>query len=718
MNRKFIFFACFILFFGTAKTSPVFNFTSFNNSVHLGNYVEFFEDSTAEMSPSEILRKGIFLPNKKITPLFPISSNAVWIKFSVLNNTNDPGIFLLIQNANISKIELYKDSAGTMVPLGFGGNSLVASNQLFNNPNYVFDLHLKPADTQAYYLRVTSFHPKLLPIVLGELGDIENTLHTQTSIVNLYLGIILAIFLYNLFLFISTFDRTYFYYILFIGLLGLAQLTISGYSFFYLWSNFPELNRIAVPVTTCLAGIGTGMFTISFLRTKTYTPIIHILFIVIICIYITSALFSIAGYNKISYDVFNYTNLAAAIVSITVSYYIAKKGYRPAYFYFISFIAFSICLIIREMRNINILPDNNFTSYILYIGSAIQAILLSFALADKINSLRIEKEASQTYALKISQENEKLIREQNIVLEQKVAERTDELQQTNTQLNKTLGDLKDAQMQLVEAEKMASLGQLTAGIAHEINNPINFVKSNIRPLQLDIDDLFEIIDQYNTLHDTGKDKLEAELENVYAKQQSLGMDYVRTEIQQLIKGIEDGAERTAEIVRGLRTFSRLDESELKVASVHDGIDSTIVLLRNSMPPHIRIERNFKADANIECFPGKLNQVFMNILNNAIQAVAEKKVSDAEGIIFISTSDNPDKTLKVIIRDTGIGMSEEVKHRIFEPFFTTKPVGEGTGLGMAIVFKIIQEHHGKIDLLSEPGKGTEFIITLPYIHPGN
>ncbi|MEP7318118.1 MAG: 7TM diverse intracellular signaling domain-containing protein, partial [Panacibacter sp.] len=515
MNSKYIFIVWFTLLFSNAKADPVFNFTSFDNSMHLGSYLEFYVDSTGKMLPSQILEKTPFKTNNKITPLFPISNNAVWIKFSIANKTNDPEIFLLIQHANISKIELYKDSADTMLSLGVAGNSLTFSYQIFSNPNYVFDLQLKPGNAQDYYLRITSFHPVLLPIVIGELSDIENTLHTQTSIINLYLGIILAIFLYNFFLFISTFDRTYFYYILFIGLLGLAQLTVSGYSFFYLWSNFPAINRIAVPVTTCLAGIGTGLFTISFLKTKTYTPVIHVIFIVIIIIYIVSAFFSISGYNKISYAVFNYTNLAAAIVSIIVSFYIAKKGYKPAYFYFISFIAFSICLVIRELRNINILPDNNFTSYILYIGSAIQAILLSFALADKINSLRIEKEASQTYALKISQENEKLIREQNIVLEQKVAERTDELQNTNSQLNRTLGDLKDAQMQLVEAEKMASLGQLTAGIAHEINNPINFVKSNIRPLQLDIDDLFEIIDQYNLLHNTGKDKIEQHLQTVY-----------------------------------------------------------------------------------------------------------------------------------------------------------------------------------------------------------
>ena len=287
---------------------------------------------------------------------------------------------------------------------------------------------------------------------------------------------------------------------------------------------------------------------------------------------------------------------------------------------------------------------------------------------------------------------------------------------TNSQLSKALDDLQDAQIQLVEAEKMASLGQLTAGIAHEINNPINFVKSNIRPLSLDIQDLFDIITDYNQLHDQQNGGLHEKLNEVYEKQESMDLNFIKTEIGQLIKGIEDGAERTAEIVRGLRTFSRLDESELKIANIHEGINSTIVLVRNTMPPYIRIDKDFKAKGSLECFPGKLNQVIMNILNNAIQAIGEKKDIAAEEYIMISTADTDDDKIVIKIKDTGPGMNDEVKHRIFEPFFTTKSVGVGTGLGMAIVFKIIQEHRGKIEIISELGKGAEFILTLPYVHP--
>jgi len=716
LNYKFFLIFFIACFFGKAKASPVFSFASSKKVDSIRNYFYLFQDSTGKMSPSEVRKNGKFIKYEKTIPYFEQSDNVLWISFSIKNISAVSDIFFLIQSANTSVIEVYKDSAGELKKVQLTGNNIPVKGRLSYLPDYVINLYIAPGSTEIYYLRVKSDHPIFLPMAVGVKSDIEHLLHNQLYIICLYLGIILTIFFYNLFLFISTLDKDYFYYILFIFFLAFAQITYAGYSYIYLWKQLPAINAFAVPVTTCLGAIATGLFTVNFLRTKLYTPKIHKIFIVIILLFAVAAIFSFSGYNGISYSIIAVTKLAAAFLSIVASVYIGRKGYRPAYFFFISFLAFSVGLIIFSLRNVNIIPDNNFTANLLYIGTAIETILLSFALADKINSLRIEKEASQTYALKIAQENELLIKEQNIVLEQKVAKRTDELQNTNNQLNKTLGDLKDAQTQLVEAEKMASLGQLTAGIAHEINNPINFVKSNIKPLRLDIEDLFEVIDQYNLLHTTGKDKFEQELESVYAKQEALGMDFVRNEIKQLIKGIEDGAERTAEIVRGLRTFSRLDESELKIASVHDGIESTIVLIRNTMPNNITIKKEFNAVGNIECFPGKLNQVFMNVLNNAIQAITQKKDIETGDQVLITTSDTADNNIIIKIKDTGIGMSEQVMHRIYEPFFTTKAVGDGTGLGMAIVFKIIEEHAGKIEVFSQQGKGSEFIITLPYIHP--
>ena len=367
------------------------------------------------------------------------------------------------------------------------------------------------------------------------------------------------------------------------------------------------------------------------------------------------------------------------------------------------------------MRNSAILPYNDITTYSINVGASIEVALLSIALADKINVLRREKEQSQAESLQTLQENEKLIRDQNTMLEKNVAERTEELMASNLHLSEALKDLKDAQIQLVEAEKMASLGQLTAGIAHEINNPINFVKSNIGPLQLDIGDLVAIIDAYEVLHQSDAEAVPAQLAKIEQLKKQVDLAYLKDEISNLVKGIRDGAERTVEIVKGLRTFSRLDEGEIKIVNIYEGLESTLVLLRNSIPTNISVEMDLAANGNVECYPGKLNQVFMNILSNAIQAVKKKKNQSETEYIKISSKDLGTQ-IEIRIKDTGMGMPDEVRTKIFDPFFTTKEVGEGTGLGLSIVYKIIHMHFGKIEVVSAEGKGAEFIITLNYTLP--
>ena len=546
--------------------------------------------------------------------------------------------------------------------------------------------------------------------------SLDQSINSGNLIFGLYFGIIVSLLLYNIFLLISTRDLSYLFYVTYLFFLGFAQVTVSGYGYTYFWPFHPDINRYMLLLTSCTAGITGVLFAIFFLRVMYYYRNFIFLFSIVILMFFVAIIASVSGNNQLGYHIINYAQLAGGVLLIVISFLIGRKGYKAAYFYLIAWISFLAGVIVFSLRNIGVVPYSTFSTYVLYLGSAIEAIFLSTALADRINSLRKEKQESQAYALKISRENETLIKEQNIVLEQKVIERTNELVTANGQLNETLEELKDAQTQLVEAEKMASLGQLTAGIAHEINNPINFVKSNIKPLTLDIDDVFEVVGMYKNLHTANKESIPVLLNKVSEKQEEIDMEFVKREIRQLIKGIEEGAERTAEIVRGLRTFSRLDEGELKIANVHDGLNSTLVLLRNSMPGYLRIEKKFEAKGDIECFPGKLNQVFMNIINNAIQAIDEKKEKEEEEWILISTLDIPGKKMQVRIKDTGTGMSEQVKHKIFEPFFTTKSVGVGTGLGMAIVFKIIEEHHGKIEVESKPGKGAEFILTLPYIHP--
>ncbi|HYV90577.1 MAG TPA: ATP-binding protein [Chitinophagales bacterium] len=294
------------------------------------------------------------------------------------------------------------------------------------------------------------------------------------------------------------------------------------------------------------------------------------------------------------------------------------------------------------------------------------------------------------------------------LLGETVKERTQQLEEKTDQLEYTLKDLKSTQTQLVHSEKMASLGQLTSGIAHEINNPINFVSANINPLKRDIDEIMRLLEIYNGLD---QQNCTAKLEEVSKFHDQVNLKYTLDEIKSLLKGIEEGSNRTAEIVKGLRNFSRLDEEGMKTANINEGMESTLVLLQNKMKQQeIEVHKAYGAIPDIQCFPGQLNQVFMNLLTNAIDAIGRN------GKIFITTdtvaSSNGVSSVRVSIRDTGAGMSDEVKEKIFDPFFTTKDVGEGTGLGLSISYGIIQKHMGKIEVKSEVGKGTEFIITLP------
>ncbi len=283
----------------------------------------------------------------------------------------------------------------------------------------------------------------------------------------------------------------------------------------------------------------------------------------------------------------------------------------------------------------------------------------------------------------------RLERRQEEALQRKELETAEEwamaLLEKNLEIEEKNVEILRTQARLVQSEKMASVGQLVAGVAHEINNPVTFISSGLPSLERDLDRLAALVPP---------------------EQRGERFEKVRERLARLVEAIRDGARRTAEIVRDLRTFSRLDEAVVQTVDLNKALDSTLTLLHHQTKDRIRVVREYGDLPPVECNPGQLKQVFMNLLVNAVQAI------EGEGTVTVTTARDGDDRVRVSIRDTGQGMTEDVRAKVFDPFFTTKPVGQGTGLGLFISHGIVERHGGSIDVASAPGEGTELTITLP------
>ncbi|MBO3461264.1 ATP-binding protein [Aetokthonos hydrillicola] len=363
-----------------------------------------------------------------------------------------------------------------------------------------------------------------------------------------------------------------------------------------------------------------------------------------------------------------------------------------------------------------------------------------------LNVLRLKKRASASNNF--------------ILLNEKIKELTKEIQQrkqveenlcmTNDILQKTLYKLQATQIQLIQTEKMSSLGQLVAGIAHEINNPMNFIHGNIFHASEYIQNLLGLVQLYQQEYPDPSQEIQEEIA-------AINLDFIKQDLNQLLESMRVGTDRICEIVKSLRTFARVDEAEIKNVDIHSGIDSTLVILQHRLKakpesPKIEVVKEYGELPVVNCYPGQLNQVFMNILSNAIDALEESFASSrlpfienkeifrdnvsnkskglgvvvpelsspnqtvsqmTEPEILIRTEVLNDSWIAIRIADNGPGMTERVRQQVFDPFFTTKPVGKGMGLGLSICYQIIVEKHGgQLHCASDLGRGTEFCIQIP------
>jgi signal transduction histidine kinase len=292
-----------------------------------------------------------------------------------------------------------------------------------------------------------------------------------------------------------------------------------------------------------------------------------------------------------------------------------------------------------------------------------------------------------------------------------------------TELEQALYELQRTQAQLVQTEKMSSLGQLVAGVAHEINNPVSFITGNISYACDYIHDLLRVVKLYRQHYPQPVEVIQAEIEKI-------DLDFLIEDLPKLLKSMKVGTDRIHQIVLSLRNFSRLDDGEMKSVDIHEGINNTLMILQNRLKaqggsPEIKVIKEYGTLPLVECYAGQLNQVFMNLISNAIDALEEGRCKNQTPLpqqgssspyIQISTEAKGDNRAVIRITDNGGGMTEEVQQKLFNPFFTTKPMGKGTGLGLSISYQIVVEkHRGELHCFSTPGQGTQFIIEIPIRH---
>ena len=412
--------------------------------------------------------------SNQLTPNFGSTLLPVWCKFIVRNNTNQK-LILGIDNSQIEWLDLFVSKNGEIVQRSISAYEPFNNRQFLLN-NAFFRLSLPKDSVATYYLRLETLTGLQFPVTIYTQEALLENEQSKNLIYGIYIGIMIIMILYNLLIYFSIRSLSYLLYVLYIAFMMLTNLIDKGLAFQFLWPQAPGINHY-INIIGCCTGIFAILFSISFLRIYRFTKRLHKVLKIIIFFYIATILIILFKERYIGLIMTEVISVVASLLLFTSGIIIYRKGFKPALYYLFGWTFLLVGVNILILKDFNVVPFNDFTSNGMILGSAIEALLLSLALGSRINLYKKEKEKANSKALRSLEEQRKLIHGQNIMLEKKVAERTVALKQSNQELTDAYQNLKDAEAQLIQSEKMASLGELTAGIAHEIQNPLNFVNN-------------------------------------------------------------------------------------------------------------------------------------------------------------------------------------------------------------------------------------------------
>jgi len=710
--RVFLLFLAVFLVPGSANCSEplVFTIPFADEHASLGKYIKFYEDKTGELDVNDIQTPEIakqFIASDENEPGFGFSTSAYWMRLTVLNPMDKKTEWFL-ENAYplIDSIDLYiPDKNGVLSPVMAGDHRPFSAREI-SYRNVVFRLIETPLSQRTFYLRFKTSSSMNLPIKFWREDALIKKISNEQILYGIIFGACIIMIIYSLFLYFAFKDKVYISYAVFIFFWGMGQSAIAGLSFQYFWPNSIWWGNVSVPFLIFASLASMTEWARAALVTSKYAPRMDRFLKIVIALFVTGLAMSLIVPYAISIRIGTASSLILFILLIVTSFLCQTKDNPPAYYFSTAILAYFLGVVVFALKTFGLLPSNLLTNWSLNIGSFLLLVFFLLAIEEKITVERKERIIAQ----KDLETQEKLLeasKESERVLEEKVVERTKEVEKSYFQIKETLELLEKTKGQLIHSEKMASLGGLTAGIAHEIKNPLNFVK-NFSELSVEL--LEEIEDQLDRL----KDKHGTETyQDIIA---------LLNDIKLNTKNVYDNGLRADRIVNSMMDHARGTKGEHEQVDINNLVDENINLAYHgyrAKDPTFNVTFTKDYDDSlgpVEVIPQDLSRVLLNIIGNGCYAVNEKQKKSDEDYspeLLITTKSVKDWIL-LIIRDNGFGISEEVRDQIFHPFFTTKPTGEGnTGLGLSISYDIVVEgHSGNIEATSEPGEFTEFIISLP------